>query len=154
MEPGGNTFARQRKEEKLLSRQNSCQEDSDTLRAGVLVSPYFNTNVFSVGYLLSILKEEKAFLGAYFNVYVMKLNMGIGFEVFDFDEKVEFFAPLPNFGLAIAFELTPWLNFSGNMGLFFANIEGYPGSIHDISASLSLVPRPGWALAWGLTYSM
>jgi hypothetical protein len=135
------------------ANQTTLEEDvvfeGDTLKAGTLISPYFNTNVFSLGYLLSILKEEKAFLGVYFNVYVMKINTGISSEVFEFDEKVDFFAPLPNFGLAMAFELQPWLNFSGNIGLFFANIEGYTGAIHDISASLSFSPTPWLGLNVG-----
>jgi len=36
----------------------------------------------------------------------MKINTEIESEVFNYFESVDFFAPLPNFGLAMAFELT------------------------------------------------
>jgi len=141
-----------------LNRENpvSLEEDriflGDTLKAGTLVNSYFNTKVLSLGYLLSILKEDRAFLGAYFNVYMMKINTGIESEVFNYSKTVDFFAPLPNLGLAMAFELTPWLTFSGNIGMFFANLETISGSIHDISTSLSFNPTP-W-LGFSLGYNI
>lgn len=81
----------------------------------------------------------------------MKIKTGVTSEVFGIDEKVDFFAPLPNFGLAMAFELKPWLVLSGNIGIFFANIEGYSGSIHDLTATLSFNPKPWFGINLGMT---
>jgi hypothetical protein len=125
--------------------------EEDTLKAGTLVAPFFDTRVFSLGYLYSILKEEKSFLGVYFNVYVMKIKTGFSSEVFGIDERVEFFAPLPNFGFAMTFNLTDWLILSGNIGVFFASIEGYSGAIHDLTATLSFNPKPWFGINLGMT---
>jgi hypothetical protein len=123
----------------------------DTIKAGTLNSAFFDTQVFSLGYLLSILKEDKAFLGAYFNVYVMKIKTGITSDVFGVDERVDFFAPWPNFGLAMAFELRPWLNLSGNIGVFFINIDDHSGAIHDLTGTISFSPRPWIGINLGVT---
>lgn len=49
---------------------------NDTIPAGTESNVHFNTQVISLGYLLSILKDPKSFLGAYFNLYFMMLDTG------------------------------------------------------------------------------
>jgi len=112
----------------------------DTLEKGTLLQGYFNTQVFGLGYLLTIVSDQKSFLGAYFNAYWISLKTGIDSEVLDYNDKVGFQAPLPNFGAVAMFELTKWMSLSGSLGIFFFNIDGFKGSFHDIYAALSLKP--------------
>jgi hypothetical protein len=49
----------------------------DTIFAGSYVNAFFNTQVYSFGYLFSILSQEKSFLGVYFNVYLMDIGTGL-----------------------------------------------------------------------------
>lgn len=129
-----------------LYRSNSYQLDydvifeQDTLNAGEIVGGYFNTDVFSIGYMLSILKNEDSFLGAYFNVYLLNVKAGITSEVFDFHKSTGILAPLPNFGLLAIFQLKKWLAISGGVGMFFLNTQGQNGSFNDIHALVVFSP--------------
>ena len=129
-----------------LYRSNSYQLDydiifeQDTLNAGEIVGGYFNTDVFSIGYMLSILKNENSFLGAYFNVYLLNVKAGITSEVFDFHKSTGILAPLPNFGLLAIFQLKKWLAISGGVGMFFLNTQGQNGSFNDIHAVVEFNP--------------
>ena len=112
----------------------------DTIPAGSYISGFFNTYIFSAGYLFSILKDPDAFLAAYINIYFMKIKTGVRSNIIDLDDKVEFVAPLPNFGLLGSFRITPWLTFKGGIGLLFFNTENYSGSIHDMHLGFSFKP--------------
>jgi hypothetical protein len=129
-----------------LYRQNSLNlEDDivyegDTLKKGLLINGYFNTDVFSIGYLLSILKEEKSFFGVYFNLYVINIQAGIRSEVFEFDKSTGVLAPLPNFGFLAVFQLKKWMTLSSGLGIFFLNTNGLNGSFLDVNAVASFYP--------------
>ncbi len=129
-----------------LNRTNNIKLEQDivflgdTLEKGTLLQGYFNTQVFGLGYLIAIVSDQKSFLGAYFNAYWISLKTGVHSEDLDYNDKVGFQAPLPNFGVVAMFELTKWLSLSGSLGIFFLNIDGFKGSFHDIYAAFSLKP--------------
>jgi hypothetical protein len=123
----------------------------DTIHAGSFVEAYFNTYVFSLGYMFSILKEQKSFLGIYFNIYVMNIQTGVASNILkESSYSYQFLAPLPNFGLIMDFELAKWFRITGGMGLFFVNnIEGVGGTIHDINFYTIFKPAKWVALSIG-----
>ncbi len=108
----------------------------DTIPAGSATSIFFKTQVISAGYLLSILKEPKSFLGAYFNVYVMPLKMGLKSDINKLNVAYEVIAPLPNFGILAMFSLTKWLTIYGNIGFFSLYVDALGGSINDFNIAL------------------
>lgn len=112
----------------------------DTLPAGSEARGYFNTQVASAGYLLSLLKDPNAFLGAYLNIYVMSLGTGVSSDLGNIDAKVNFTAPLPNLGLVALFKLKEWLYINGNIGFFSLYLDDFNGSLYDFSASLMFKP--------------
>jgi hypothetical protein len=112
----------------------------DTLHKGSLIDAYFKTQVFSIGYLLSVLKSENSFLGIYFNAYIIGLTTGIGSEVLNMDHSVGIIAPLPNFGMVAIFELKKWLVISGGIGVFFLNENGLNGTFVDMNFHLAFRP--------------
>lgn len=112
----------------------------DTIKKGIAIGGYFNTQVFSIGYLLSLIKSEKSYLGAYFNVYVINIGAGVYSEVFELDRSTGVLAPLPNFGLLAVFELKKWLSISGGVGMFFLNAEGLNGSFNDAHILVEFSP--------------
>jgi hypothetical protein len=112
----------------------------DTLPAGSEARGYFNTQVVSAGYLLSLLKDPEAFLGAYLNIYIMSLGTGVRSDLGNIDAKVNFTAPLPNFGLVALFKLKEWLYINGNIGFFSLYLDDFNGSIYDLSARLMFKP--------------
>jgi hypothetical protein len=114
--------------------------DGDTLKKGSLLGAYFNSAVFSMGYILSILTDERSFLGAFFNAYVINLETGLESEVLGYDQSIKFLAPLPNFGLVAMFSLTRWMTLSGSFGTFFLNTQGINGTFNNIVAMLSFKP--------------
>ncbi len=112
----------------------------DTLPAGSEARAYFNTQVVSAGYLLSLLKDPNAFLGAYFNIYVMSLGTGVSSDLGNIDAKVYLTAPLPNFGILADFRLNDWLYLGGNIGFFSIYLDDFGGSLYDFSARLIFKP--------------
>lgn len=121
----------------------------DTIPAGTYTNVYFNTQVISGGYLLSILKDPKSFLGAYFNVYLLILNTGVKSEIGNINERVELLAPLPNFGLVAMFRLAKWVDLNANVGFFSLYTPTFGGSIYELNVGLNFKP-----IRWlGLTLS-
>jgi len=129
-----------------LNRKNTIQleEDlpieNDTLKKGLLVDGYFNTTVFSLGYLHSILKKENAFLGVYVNLYIIKISAGIRSEIFDINKSTALLAPLPNFGILSAFQLNKSFSIAGSLGIFFIDNENMTGTFIDANLGVSYNP--------------
>lgn len=112
----------------------------DTIPAGSEARAYFNTQVVSAGYLLSLLKDPNAFLGAYFNIYLMSLGTGVSSDLGNIDAKVYLTAPLPNFGILADFRLKDWLYLGGNIGFFSIYLDDFGGSLYNLSARLTFKP--------------
>ncbi len=109
----------------------------DTIPAGTEAMTYFNTQVLSVGYMYTILKDDPdAFLGVYFNIYIMNLDTGIKSDIGDINSKVNVTIPLPNFGIVGMFKLNNWLHLDGEIGYFALHTESFGGSIFTLNGSL------------------
>jgi hypothetical protein len=122
----------------------------DTLKAGKTVSAYFNTQVVSVGYLLSILHDPNAFLGVFLNVSLMSIASGVQSDIGKIDQKVNIIAPFPNFGMVADFRLHKWLYFAGEIGFFSLHTDSFGGTIYDLKAGL--VAKPVKWLGLSLAY--
>ena len=143
-----------------INRQNSHTTTKEytflgqTIPAGLDITAYFNTQVFSVGYLLTILRDSKVFLGAYFNVFLMDLGTGVYTEERKIDETLEYLLPLPNFGLIANFEITSWLYFDAAVGFFALDLKDiyFSGSVYNVNAALIFKPIEWFGLS--LSYEM
>ncbi len=123
--------------------------------AGTDINAYFNTQVFSVGYLLTIMRDSRVFFGAYFNIFFMDLATGVSTEeVLRIDENLDFLLPLPNFGLIANFEIKHWLYFNASVGFFALDFKdiNFAGSIYNVNAALVFKPIDWFGLA--LSYEM
>ncbi|MCF6171198.1 MAG: hypothetical protein L3J66_09500 [Bacteroidales bacterium] len=131
------------------------QEDlyflGDTIPAGSGVNTYFNTQIISAGYIFSALIKPDAYLGFYFNLYVISLNTGFSTINGVRSEKLTLTMPLPNIGFVGSFRLTKWLMFYGSIGVFSLNTEDYGGVINNYNLSLGIIPVR-W-LAINLSYT-
>lgn len=136
-----------RKSEYELKRDISFL--GDTIKKGALISGYFNTQVLSIGYLLTLLETKKSFLGAYFNMYVIKVDAGVYSDVFHVNKSTGLFTPLPNFGILAIFQLKKWIALSGGVGIFFLNVDGMNGSFHDAHALIEFSPTKWLSLSFG-----
>lgn len=131
-----------------INRQNNHTTLKDyiffghEIPAGTDITAYFNTNVFSFGYLLTILRDSRVFLGAYFNIFFMDLATGVYTENNIIDEKLEYLLPLPNFGLIANFELLPWLYFDASLGFFALDLKDsdFAGSVYNLNGALVFKP--------------
>ena len=122
----------------------------DTIPAGTATSAFFNTQVISVGYMLSALKDPDAFLGFYFNLYLMDIKTGVNSEIGNFTRELGLAVPLPNIGVVGMFKLTNWLTFNTTVGLFSLNTKEFGGNI--FSLDVSLIFKPVRWLGIGLSY--
>ena len=113
----------------------------DTIFAGTGGSLYFQTDVYSFGYLFTILETKKTFLAAFINMYMMNIKAGIKVNPYDRNYSYQFLAPLPNLGLIMDFRLKRWLELYGGFGIFFINnIDGFSSTIHDFYFYTSFKP--------------
>jgi hypothetical protein len=143
-----------------INRENSHKTQKEytflgqTIPAGTDITAYFNTHVFSFGYLLTIMRDSKVFFGAYFNIFFMDLQTGVYTKGNIIDENIEFLLPLPNFGLIANFELLPWLYFDASVGFFALDLKDsyFSGSIYNVNAALVFKPLHWFGVS--LSYEM
>ena len=139
-----------------INRAKNSQTDrqyifkKDTIPEGTNINVYFNTQVISAGYLLSVLRDPDAFLGFYFNIYFMLVETGVKSNIGDRSPNVELIAPLPNFGIIATFKLNKWLYLNGEIGFFSLHTSTFGGSLHNFN--LSLIARPVHWLGINLSY--
>ena len=112
----------------------------DTIPMGTATKAFFNTQVISAGYLFTLVKDPDAFLGAFFNIYLMGLYTGVKSDFGDLEAKISYAVPLPNFGLVAMFKLKKWLYLDGTIGFFTLAFEDFDGTIYDFSARLVFKP--------------
>ena len=112
--------------------------EGDTIPAGTMSQVYFRTQVFSAGYLLSILKSQDSFLGTYINFYIMPLDIGVRTQITNRDYKLKVTVPLPNIGIVAMFKLTKWLTVYGNAGFFSLYTKSLGGYIQDLNISFPI----------------
>jgi hypothetical protein len=110
----------------------------DTIPAGTKSQVYFRTQVFSAGYLLSILKNQDSFLGTYINFYIMPLDLGLRTQITHKDYNLSVTVPLPNLGIVAMFKLTKWLSVYGNAGFFSLYTKSLGGYIQDLNISFPI----------------
>lgn len=127
-----------RKSENVLNRDIVFMDD--TLKSGTSIHGTQNTKVLSFGYMLSILKDENAFLGVFFNIYMTYISAGTRIEGSNFDNEIGLFTPMPNFGLLASYKLTKWLRLAGGVGIMFLNTPYFSGSLNDANFLLEFIP--------------
>jgi len=118
----------------------------DTIPAGSGINTYFNTQIVSVGYMLSALINPDAYLGFYANLYVISLKTGFSSKSGGKGESLILTMPLPNFGFVGSFRLTKHVMFYGSMGVFSLNTEDYGGVINNYNISLEFIPTRWFAI--------
>ena len=112
----------------------------DTLKIGTSAHSFQNTNVFSFGYAFSILREEYAYLGLYFNVYFTLVNAGVRIDDIKYNRSVSILTPMPSLGLLASFELTEWLRLAGGFGAMYLNTYDLGGSLLSAKVYVEFMP--------------
>ncbi len=136
-----------RKSENVLNRDIVFLDD--TLKSGTSIHGTQNAYVLSFGYMLSILKEEYAFLGVYFNVYITHVNASVKVDGTNINKKVGLYTPMPNLGFLASFQLTKWMRLAGGIGVMFLNTYELSGSLHDANVILEFIPTKWLGISLG-----
>lgn len=110
------------------------------LPKGTEIDVHFNTNVMNIGYLLTFVDAKSAFLAGYFSIYIINLKTGVQSSGINFNERYNYFAPVPNFGLFSTFEIAPWIGLSGKLGLFYLRYDEYTEKVNDFSLLANFRP--------------
>ena len=110
--------------------------DDRIIEAGTEVFSYFNTNVYSLGYMYDAVSDARSHLGLFVNFYILTVATGISSATEPIDENFTVTAPLPNFGAQAYYKINNWFGVSGLFSLFFLSIGDYAGSIHTLGAQL------------------
>lgn len=112
----------------------------DTIHKDEVLETYMNTSIYSIGYIFSILTDQKSFLGAFINLYIATARIGISSKLFEYQNSAQYFAATPNIGFIASFKLTRWMSLSGGLGLFFLNTPDWGGTFHDAQIVLDVFP--------------
>ena len=122
----------------------------DTIPAGTTGGAFFNTRMFSAGYIFSVMKSPDSFLGIYLNALLMKLSTGMHIDYQDYNEESVAVLPNPTFGLLMAFRITDDLTFNGSVGFFAFRNNALDESLYHFNISLNY--RPVSWLGLSLSY--
>ena len=106
------------------------------VEAGTEIFSYFNTNVYSLGYMYDAVSDARSRLGLFVNFYVLTVATGISSDTESINESFRITAPLPNFGAQAYYKINRWLGVSGMFSMFFLSIDDYAGSIHTLGGQL------------------
>ncbi len=71
----------------------------DTIPKGQTASAYMNTSIVSFGYIYGIIANENSFLGAFINLYLADVKVGVNSEAFEIKKSSQYYAATPNFGI-------------------------------------------------------
>lgn len=105
-------------------------EDGGVLRV------FFNTQIWSVGYMYSFINSKKASLSVFANIFILGFKTGIDVDRQNVSERLNFTAPLPSFGYKFSYEVAPKLRFAASHSFFFIEIGGFAGNINNLNLSL------------------
>jgi hypothetical protein len=103
---------------------------------GTEVYSYFNTNVYSLGYMYDAVSDARSRLGLFVNFYVLTVATGVSSSSEPLDENFQVTAPLPNFGAQAYYKINDWFGVSGLFSLFFLTIDDFSGSIHTLGGQM------------------
>jgi len=120
-----------------ITLQEDIEFDTILIPAGTGIRAYFNTSVYSLGYLYRILQDERSELGFYFNFYTLAVASGVKSDLGDINENFRITAPLPNLGLMFRYQLGKRFFMGGNYGFFFLKIGNYKGSINNLAVNMN-----------------
>jgi hypothetical protein len=103
---------------------------------GTEVFSFFNTNVYSLGYMYDVVSDNRSRLGLFVNFYVLTVASGVSSSTEPLNESFRVTAPLPNFGAQAYYKIKDWFGVSGFFSLFFLSIDDFSGSIHTLSGQM------------------
>jgi hypothetical protein len=116
---------------------------------GTEINTYFDLHALSIGYAYQLIRQERAGVAIFANLYTTFVNSGMNSNLEKLNENARFPAVFPNLGLIPYYKLTDRIGFSGIISLFFMNMDDYSGSVHNIGAQLDLLVTPWLNLGIG-----
>jgi hypothetical protein len=109
-----------------------------TIEAGTELFSYFNTNVYSLGYMYDAVQDSRSQLGLFVNFYVLTVGTGIRSSTGLINESFRVTAPLPNFGAKAYYKLHKRFGLSGLFSIFFLSVGDYSGAIHTLGGEFDI----------------
>ncbi|KPL15219.1 MAG: hypothetical protein AMS26_08290 [Bacteroides sp. SM23_62] len=109
----------------------------EIVEVGTEIFSYFNTNVYSLGYMYDAVRDSRSQLGLFVNFYILTLGSGVRSTQGLINESFQVTAPLPNFGAKAYYKLSKRFGFSGIFSIFFLSVGDFSGSIHHLGGELN-----------------
>lgn len=113
---------------------------------------YFNTDIFSIGYMYSFINNKKANLSFFANIFVLKVGTGIDIDKENVSEKYSFTAPLPSIGYYFNYEIAKNFQFVASQSFFFLELDGFGGFINNARLSIDYKVAKWARIGFGLNY--
>lgn len=101
-----------------------------------VVDLFFNTQIWSMGYMYSFVNKPHAELSFFANIFVLRARTGLDVNSIDVHHRFGVTAPLPSFGYRFSYEFLPKVRFGGTHSLFFLQIGNYGGKINNFKLNL------------------
>jgi len=106
------------------------------IEEGTEIFSYFNTNVYSLGYMYDVVTDTRSRLGVFVNFYILTVATGVSSQIEPVNENFRITAPLPNFGAQAYYKISKRFGVSGMFSMFFLSIDDYAGSIHTLGGQM------------------
>lgn len=116
-----------------------------------VVDLFFNTQIWSVGYMYSFINKPHAELSFFANIFLLGIKTGLDVDRRNIRKRFGITAPLPSFGYRFNYEILPKVRFGGTHSLFFLQISDYGGTINNFKLNLDY--RAFKWLSTGISYS-
>lgn len=110
--------------------------NGEIFEVGTEIFSYFNTNVYSLGYMYDAVLDSRSHLGLFVNFYILTIGTGVSTTNGLVNENFEVTAPLPNFGAQAFYKLNKRFGLSGIFSIFFLSVGDFSGAIHTIGGEL------------------
>ena len=130
-------------------------EDKDgneiTIPAGSKVNSNFDLDMYKASYSYSFFQDDRIDLAGSVGLYLMPIDIGVNSTgLIEVNERENFNAPLPTFGLRADFAITPKWFLRSSLEVFYLEIDQFKGSIYESTIALEYLP---WKhLGFGLAF--
>jgi len=121
--------------------------------AGSYVESHFDLDIYQASYSYSFFQDDRIDLAAITGLYIMPISLGLNARgILEADEKENFIAPLPLFGLRADFAITPKVFLRSRTQVFFVRLDDFKGFLTENHFAIEYLPVKNFGV--GIGYDM
>ena len=118
--------------------------------AGTTVESYFDLDIYQTSYSYSFFQDDRIDLAAITGIYIMPINLALNARgLLEADQKENFIAPLPSFGLRADFAITPKVFLRSRSQVFYVKLDDFKGFLTEQHFAVEYLPTKNFGIGIG-----